>query len=444
MQSDDTMHERLKFLGIDDAVRRELQSIWPIVGRELPAILDRFYSHVSSVPALATLLGSDTSRLKTVQSTHWERLFSAAFDTEYMSSIKRIGLAHHRIGLEPRWYIGAYSFVMNELLVVLARKHKLNSASLARRSSALMRAVMLDMDFAISVYQDVLIEERQSRGQALSVAITEFSEAVQTSLSICARAGDALEHSTETLNRTSGEANVLAAEVSGAAELTSSNMQAGAAATEELSISVREIGLQAGLSADVARKAAESAHRTNETVAGLSERAGEIGDVVRLIEDIAAQTNLLALNATIEAARAGEAGRGFAVVAQEVKTLAGQTAKATTEIGERIEAMQSATRQSVSDIQEISRVIEQVSSIATSIAAAVEEQTAATSEIARNVQDTAQHAQHVVGSIGALHGSATAARDAAADVSDARVTVSTELDRLREVIDGFLAKATAA
>ena len=57
------------------------------------------------------------------------------------------------------------------------------------------------------------------------------------------------------------------------------------------------------------------------------------------IEQIAETTNILALNATIEAMRAGEAGRTFAVVANEVKTLAGETRKATDEISEVIETL---------------------------------------------------------------------------------------------------------
>src|SRR5204863_113997 len=109
-----------------------------------------------------------------------------------------------------------------------------------------------------------------------------------------------------------------------------------------------------------------------------------ISDVIRLITDIAEQTNLLALNATIEAARAGDAGRGFAVVASEVKALAGQTAKATEDIGAQITGMQHATMRSIEAIAAIERTIRNIGHISGAIAAAVTEQGAATHEIARS------------------------------------------------------------
>ena len=120
-----------------------------------------------------------------------------------------------------------------------------------------------------------------------------------------------------------------------------------ASAADELAMSVLEIERQVSQSNGIAMKAVAEAERTNDTVQELSEAAGRIGDVIRMINDIAEQTNLLALNATIEAARAGDAGRGFAVVAGEVKALAGQTAKATDEIGAQIAGMQQATNRSI-------------------------------------------------------------------------------------------------
>ena len=100
----------------------------------------------------------------------------------------------------------------------------------------------------------------------------------------------------------------------------------------------------------MAKNAVDVADATNQTVQKLGDSSVEIGNVIKVITSIAEQTNLLALNATIEAARAGEAGKGFAVVANEVKELAKETAKATEEISQKIEAIQGETKGAVQAI----------------------------------------------------------------------------------------------
>ncbi|WP_246742458.1 globin-coupled sensor protein [Microvirga splendida] len=444
MHNDSAIADRLNFAGIDDGVRKELRKVWQDIHPVLPKILEAFYVHMHRQPQLSQMIGTQQSRLVSAQLQHWARLFSGNFDAAYVEGIRRIGLIHNKIGLEPRWYIGGYAFVLNELVVALSKKHRFNGPLLARRLTVINRAVMLDMDLAISVYQDAFVQERQKKGEILSQAVASFSSAVQESLQISGQASGALSESAAALDAATTNASSLATQVTGAAEQTASNMQSGAAATEQLASSVREIGQQASRSADVARHALQSSRRTKDTVTGLAEQAREIGDVVDLIERIAAQTNLLALNATIEAARAGEMGKGFAVVAQEVKTLANQTAKATTEIGTRIGAIQEATRQSVTDIDDIGRIMDDLSGIATAIAAAVEEQAAVTSEIAVNVSQTTDHTHAVVRSIEALTGSTASAASAAHQVSDAKQTLDQQLQRLKQDIDHFLAKAQAA
>ena len=136
----------------------------------------------------------------------------------------------------------------------------------------------------------------------------------------------------------------------------------------------------------------------------LADTAQRVGDVVTLIQDIAAQTNLLALNATIEAARAGEAGKGFAVVASEVKTLAEQTAKATDEIRQQIEAMQSASQNAVEAIHGVEKSVESLDEMNATVAAAVEEQASTTQEIARNTQEAASGAEKVSSGIAEVSG----------------------------------------
>jgi methyl-accepting chemotaxis protein len=176
-----------------------------------------------------------------------------------------------------------------------------------------------------------------------------------------------------------------------------------------------------------ARVAAENAVEKMKTLAGV---AKEIGNVIQLITDIAEQTNLLALNATIESARAGEAGKGFAVVANEVKDLAGQTARATDQIRSQVQAMQSETREAVSMIENISRVIEELNIASSSIASAMEEQSSATQEISRNVNQAAEGTNDVVRNISDVSSSVGTVGQTSGTVNN----VSEELARRSEVL----------
>jgi len=185
---------------------------------------------------------------------------------------------------------------------------------------------------------------------------------------------------------TATQANV----VSAASEQVSRNVATVASGGEQMQSSIREIAKNANEAARVAKNAVHSATATNVTVTKLGESSTEIGNVIKVITSIAQQTNLLALNATIEAARAGEAGKGFAVVANEVKELAKQTAKATEEISQKIEAIQGDTKAAVGAIGEITTVINQINDISNAIASAVEEQTVTTNEINRSMAEAAK------------------------------------------------------
>ena len=210
---------------------------------------------------------------------------------------------------------------------------------------------------------------------------------------------------------TATQANV----VSAASEEVSKNVNVVAASSEEMQASIREISKNANEAARVAKSAVTVAETTNQTISKLGESSAEIGKVIKVITSIAQQTNLLALNATIEAARAGEAGKGFAVVANEVKELAKQTAKATEEIGQKIEAIQGDTKGAVQAIAEISTVINQINDISNSIASAVEEQTVTTNEIGRNVTEAAKGTGDIARNIG---GVAMAARETTQGATD--------------------------
>ena len=272
----------------------------------------------------------------------------------------------------------------------------------------------------------------------------EFETAVGAIVSNVSASAVQLESAAGTLTRTAETTQSLSSQVAGTSEAASSDMQSVASATEELSISVEEIGRRAKESSRIAEAAVLQAQQTDTRIGKLSRAAQQIGDVVKLITAIAEQTNLLALNATIEAARAGEAGRGFAVVASEVKSLASQTAKATDEISSHISGMQGATQESVAAIKEIGGTISQISSIASTIAGAVEQQSSATQEIARSVQNVAQGTQQAAANITLVNRGATETGAASEEVLNSAKTLSSESTRLRNELDRFMATIRAA
>jgi len=237
-----------------------------------------------------------------------------------------------------------------------------------------------------------------------------------------------------TASATSDQSGVVAS----AAEAATHNVQTVASASEELTASIGEISRQVEQSTGIAQNAVHEAEQATTTVQGLSSAANKVGEVVELITSIAEQTNLLALNATIEAARAGEAGKGFAVVASEVKNLADQTARATAEITEQIDAMQSATGDAVSAIEGIAHTIDNMNEISASISAAVDQQGAATNEISMNVQEAATGTQEVTSTIESVSIAAAETGNASSMVLQASDELSTQATALKDVVAQFL------
>jgi methyl-accepting chemotaxis protein len=228
-----------------------------------------------------------------------------------------------------------------------------------------------------------------------------------------------------------------AASASSASVQVSAGIQTVATAAEEMTASIQEIAKNATDAASVAHSAVTVAGDAQGTVASLGESSAEIGQVIKVITSIAQQTNLLALNATIEAARAGDAGKGFAVVANEVKELAKETARATEEIGQKIEAIQSDTQGAVSAISEISEVIGRISDIQSTIASAVEEQTATTNEISRSVAEAATGANDIAEDVTRVAGAASDTQQGAQTTLDSASELTNMASQLKELVAQF-------
>jgi methyl-accepting chemotaxis protein len=315
-----------------------------------------------------------------------------------------------------------------------------------------------DIARSLAVFRNDALERRRLREEQAAGAVaaverrkTElrgFVDAFQASVGsiidqVLNSSGE-FERVADQLTQTARTTAELSGRSAGASETASEHVRSAANASEELSHSIADIARRVQESNGIAAEAVRQATATDQRINELSEAGARIGDVVKLITSIAEQTNLLALNATIEAARAGDAGRGFAVVAQEVKTLAGQTAKATEEIGSQIANMQLATQESVGAIKAIGRTIERISGIATSISGAVEQQRSATQNIAQSVRSAASGTADVVSNTRNAARGADETGESSNRMFTSAKALSAESLRLKAEVEKFLNDMRAA
>ena len=441
------INDRLEFLQIDQKTKDDVKRLKPIVAAQMPVALARFYDHIKRYPETRKFFSSETmmKSARDRQISHWDIIVEGEFGEDYYRRVSTVGQTHARIGLEPRWYIGGYALVLEDLIraAVSAQGRKKgwfagsgDSEQLANSLASLSKVVLLDIELAVSVYFEAA-EKARLEAEAKQAEVA--AEAIRTSQQeVVGLFGDAFDRlaagdlsaridhavpqifegmkesfnvTVEKLSRTmttikaaSAEAQGKSADIkSGASDLSqrteqqASALEETAATSEEMAASVKASAHAARQAADLASRAMSSARSGGEIATQaveamnmIEEASHKISDIIRVIDDIAFQTNLLALNAAVEAARAGDAGRGFAVVASEVRTLAQRSGEAAKDIAALIASSNVQVQQGVSLVRRAGDALTQIVVDSGAVSDTIVEISAAAAQQATGVDEMSQ------------------------------------------------------
>ena len=382
MSNEYAIERRLDFIQMNETTREALRSLAPLIEAELPVALDAFYKQIHAFPETKQLFGIDghIARARAAIRQHWVKITSGKCDASYVASASALGKVHARFGLDPRWYIGGYALILEQLIRSLMKQDEttgwrawIKSARASHKPDqivALVKAVMLDIDFVVSAYSKCSEEERRETGSAKEridqqFAVQSFGPTIQTlsqgdltsriteplppaydelranfntaldhfekAIELVMIAGSHIGQATTSLHAKSDERSRQSMQVN---EYVSQSV----AALNELAASMRQSNSRYVGARDAARHARIAVEFGGGTVARgmaalktIKTSSAAISDAITAIDEIASQANSLALSASVEAARAGEAGRGFAVVANEIRLLSQRASEVTRE-----------------------------------------------------------------------------------------------------------------
>ena len=367
--------QRKQFIWFAEEDAAILRRMLPLIQKHAGDIVEQFYAQLLKFPETRCLFNDEAllKRLKGAQQTYLIELFQGEYGEEYFEKRLQIGVAHERIGLTPKWYLGSSGNILSMLVPLVTRHYRWNIWKQARALRAVVKIINLDQQSVMETYVHFLVErlnESKAQIQETSAVLVESAQEILAAVSETTT-------TVEEVRQTSLLASQKARTVFDNTQRAAQNAESGRKATEEAVAGMSQIRQQ--------MEAIEA------SMLRLSEQSQAIGQIIATVDDLAAQSNLLAVNAAIEAAKAGEHGKGFGVVAQEVKSLAVQSRQATKQV-----------RTILNDIQKATAAAVMATGQGSTAVAAGEQQTAAAGEsieaLAGSVTEAAQATTQIAAS----------------------------------------------
>ncbi len=387
---------RSKFyaLGRDD--RKLIASYYDAVAGNSSAAFQAQMESIRQIPQYRDTLDKFGAELYKASSVHFNEAATCRFDDDYVASLLRLVEVETASGFGIGVHLSLIPAFADLYWQAISARHRFSTAAFRRAARAVTTLLTFDLANASALHNRNLANRVQQRADSLVSSSSEFLGSID-------RIRSTMVGTAKTLVDASSEAAAVARGATGQADATMQSWTQATAAisdisrsAEEISQSIGIIGDQTNRSREAARDAVQVARGAERSFGALLDMTTNIGSVTKIINDIAAQTNLLALNATIEAARAGESGKGFAVVAAEVKSLAGQTTRATDEIAAQIAQIHEATHSCSAGIAQVAGVIQEMENMAATIAEMVAKHGDAASEIRQRAHDTSTTTDAVV------------------------------------------------
>ena len=412
-----------------------LAETWTLIRDRVAEIVQTFWDHYLTFPAMAAKL--DRALLPTLLAqgvAYTEAKLSQPVDQAWMDRFAAHGTDVARTGAPI--HVVTSSFLASYLKTLdILRERVTDPAQLMRLMRASETLAVVENEVIMTQIANITRERTAHRlREQAEVFRAQVLAVVQTT---SARSRDLRGQASTAAGNTRAMLGK-SAEVAAAADQSATAMREAAHTAAGLIRAIEDARREVESSADVAHRAASEATKAVETAETLADHAEAIESIVSLIRDIAGQTNLLALNATIEAARAGDSGRGFAVVAQEVKSLAGQTAKATDEIAQQIAAIQSATKQTVAANASIRDTVVEVRASAERIRSAMDNQAHTVTMITGSVDETALSADSMSAIIASIRTATEGVASEIDAVDSAFVEVDDQLSELQTAVTGLI------